>query len=315
MVVALLAGGTGSAKLAAGLRDILLDPRFASGPGGELNVIANTGDDIEIYDAHVSPDPDLITFRLAGVIDERGFGVKGETHDEMDRRRAHGEDIWFELGDDDLAVCRARSDALAGGATLTAAHEQATAAYDTRGARVLPMSNDPVRTVVRTPAGPRGLQQFLIQDRSEPAIEEVLFGGAATAAPTNEVLDAIARADLVVIGPSNPVISIGPILAMPRLRDALAAAAAPVLAVSPFVGGEVLKGPTAKFLSASGVTADSSGVAAHLRARYGEIVDAMIADDPVAGLPHHLAGVRMADDDEQRAVASEVLRYGSSLSR
>lgn len=313
MDVALLAGGTGGAKLAVGLRDIVhgFGGEAAEQPG-QLNVIANTADDIEIYDVHVSPDPDLITFRLAGVLNDLGFGIEGEGRTLMDARRAAGENIWFELGDDDMAVCAARAEALAGGAPLTSAHRTATASYDTGGAAVLPMTDDPVRTIVATPEGDRGIQQFLIQDRSEPTIEAVRFDGIEAAVATDQVLGAIASADLIVIGPSNPVISIAPILATPGITAEIRASRAPVLAVSPFVGGSVLKGPTAKFVEACGQPATTAGVAAYYEAEFAGVIDAWIADEPALG-PHHLANVEMSDPARTRSVAAEVLRYGSSL--
>ncbi|MGH2906842.1 MAG: 2-phospho-L-lactate transferase CofD family protein [Solirubrobacterales bacterium] len=312
MVVALLAGGTGGAKLAAGLRDILHGTDgFPAIEPGELHVIANTGDDIEIYHSYVSPDPDLITFRLAGVLNDAGFGIEGESHDEMNRRRAAGEEIWFQLGDDDLTVCRERAELLAAGSSLTEAHRKATAAYDTGGARVLPMSDAPVRTVVVTPDGERRLQEYLIRDRSEPAIESVRVTPDAGPAPTAPaVLEALERADLVVIGPSNPVISIDPILKTAGLLEAIDA---PLIAVSPFVGGEVLKGPTAKFLTAAGAAPNPQGALDFLQAATGGAIDGFVGDEPVTGIAHHLTDVRMSDTDEQRKVAAEVIRYGRSF--
>lgn len=314
MRVALLAGGTGGAKLAVGLRDLL------HGTGGEpaelpgqLSVIANTADDIEIYGVHVSPDPDLISFRLAGALAPAGFGVEGETHTEMDRRRAAGEDVWFELGDADMAVCRKRAAALAAGDPLTEAHRSATAAYDCDGALVLPMSDDPVRTVIETPGGSRPIQQFLIQDRAALPIVGVSFRGIEQARPTDQVLEAIAQADLIVVGPSNPVISIAPILALPGMSVAMAQASAPVLAVCPLVGGEVLKGPTAAFIEASELPATAAGVASYYDREFPGTLDAWIADEPVLGHPHHLATVEMSGPDKTRSVASEVLRFGASL--
>jgi LPPG:FO 2-phospho-L-lactate transferase len=314
--VVLLAGGTGGAKLAVGLRDILhgFDGGEPDTPG-QLTVIANTADDIEIYDVLVCPDPDLISFRLAGVLNAAGYGIDGEGHEEMDARRAAGEDIWFELGDEDLLVCAVRTTALDAGQTLTAAQMVATRNYNFGGAIVLPMSDQPVRTIVDTPNGPRGIQQFLIQDRSGPAIEGVRFEGAGSAAATPQCLDAIAEADLIVVGPSNPAISIAPILETDGMLAAIDSAEAPVLAVSPFVGGRVLKGPTENFLAAAGHAADSSGAAAYYRDRFGGFIDAWMADDPVAGAPHHLAGVEMSDPDQTRIVAGEALRYGASLAR
>lgn len=314
MRVVLLAGGTGGAKLAVGLRDLIhgYEGVTAELPG-QLSVVANTGDDIEIYDAHVSPDPDLITFRLAGVLGENGFGIDGETHAEMDRRRAAGEDIWFELGDEDLALCARRASLISGGATPTAAHVRATAGYDPGGAQVLPMSNQPVRTIVQTTAGPRGIQEFLILDRGEGEIEGVHFDGIDTAEPSVQVRRAIETAELIIVGPSNPAISIEPILGLCGMAEAIKSAVAPVLGVSPLVGGRVLKGPTKAFLAAAGNPATSSGVADYYGHRYPGVIDAWVADEPVIGHPHHLAAVEMSGPDQTREVAAEVLRYGASL--
>lgn len=314
MKVALLAGGTGGAKLAVGLRDLLHGLSGAAPElPGKLSVIANTADDIEIYGVHVSPDPDLITFRLAGVLSDQGFGIEGEGHSLMDARRAAGEEIWFELGDDDMAVCAARAEALAAGRPLTEAHALATTAYDTGGAELLPMSDQPVRTVIETPVGERGIQQFLIQERSAPAIDRVSFDGIEAARPTEQVLAAIESADVIVIGPSNPAISIAPILALPGLAEAMRRAKAPVLGVSPFVGGQVLKGPTAAFLQAAGCAATSAGSAAYYEQLFPDVIDGWFADDPVPGHPHHLADVAMGDPATTREIAAELLRFGRSL--
>lgn len=313
MVIALLAGGTGGAKLAVGLRDALAADAGTrdDASADELRVIANTGDDIEIYDSHVSPDPDLITFRLAGVIDERGFGIAGEPHAEMDRRRKLGEDVWFELGDEDLVVCRARAEAMANGSTQTEAHASATAAYPTGCARVLPMSDQPVRTMIETADGRRPLQEFLIRDRSEPAITGVTFEGINQAHVTPQVERALADADTIVIGPSNPVISIGPILDLPGMRELMHGADAPVMAVSPYVDGKVLKGPTAKFMSAAGRSVGTAGVADF----YGDLVDCWIADEPVGERSYRIADVRMDDAAGQMRLAQDILRHAESLTR
>jgi LPPG:FO 2-phospho-L-lactate transferase len=314
MDVVLLAGGTGGAKLAVGLRDLLHG--FGNEPPdqpGQLIVIANTADDIEVYDVHVSPDPDLITFRLAGVLNEHGFGIEGEGHALMDERRAAGEEIWFELGDEDMAVCATRARLLASGLPLTTAHTSATSEYHLGGARVIPMSDEPVRTIVETVDGDRGIQQFLIQDRSEPEIKSVRFDGIEGASITSRVENALSVAELIIVGPSNPIISVAPILSTPGMADALRGAAAPVLGVSPFVGGEVLKGPTAKFLEAAGHPATSAGAADYYRAEHGDLIDAWISDDPIPGHAHHLANVHMSDPGRTRSVAAEVLRYGASL--
>src|SRR5579875_273874 len=235
--VVVLAGGTGGARLARGMLDVVERPE-------QLVVIANTGDDIEIYGGHVSPDPDLITFWLADRIDERGWGLAGDTFAVMDGLRELGHDVWFNLGDRDLAIALDRAQALAAGGTLTAAQAAIATALGVR-ARVLPMSEEPVRT--RIDAGGRWwpLQEFMIRRRGEGPIDGVAYRHAPAATPTPEVLAAIDQARAIVIGPSNPVISIGPILAVPRVAEAISASPAPVVAVSPPVGGADLNGPTA----------------------------------------------------------------------
>lgn len=314
--VALLAGGTGGAKLAVGLRDILhgFDGQPADTPG-QLDVIANTADDIEIYGVHVSPDPDLITFRLAGVLNDAGYGIEGESHSEMDRRRAAGEEIWFELGDEDLAVCARRAALLVGDTPLTEAHAEATIDYDTGGARVLPMSDDPVGTFVSTGGEEIDIQQFLIKLRGAAPIEGVRFDGIEEADPSPAALDAIASADLILIGPSNPAISVLPILAVPGMADAIRSRGVPVVGVSPIVGGAVLKGPTAAFAAAAGFAATPAGIADWYEQQHPGLIDAWVADEPVFGHSHHLMKVEMSSPEQTRIVAGELLRYAKSVSR
>ena len=197
--VVVLAGGTGGAKLARGLLD----------EADELTVIANTGDDVEVYGAYVSPDPDLVTFWLADRIDERGWGLAGDTFAVMDGLRELGDDVWFNLGDRDLALCLRRARRLAEGARLTEAIDEARQALGVR-ARVLPMCDEPVRTHVTARGRSQPFQDFMIRERGAGPVEGVELRGIEAARPTPEVLDAIARADAIVVGPSNPVISIGP---------------------------------------------------------------------------------------------------------
>ncbi|HEV7459832.1 MAG TPA: 2-phospho-L-lactate transferase CofD family protein, partial [Solirubrobacteraceae bacterium] len=249
--VVVLAGGTGGAKLARGMLDVV---------GDDLVVIANTGDDIEIHGGHVSPDPDLVTYWLADRIDERGWGLADDTFAVMDGLRELGVDVWFNLGDRDLAVCLRRAERLAAGARLTDCLAELGAALGV-GARVLPMSDDAVRTRVLAQGEWRSLQEFLIRDRGAGPVENVELDGAPDAAPTPEAVEALASARAIVIGPSNPLISIGPILAVPGLREALRDAPAQVVAVSPLVGGEVLKGPTEVFMQWAGRTLDADGIA------------------------------------------------------
>jgi LPPG:FO 2-phospho-L-lactate transferase len=297
--VVVLAGGTGGAKLARGMLDVA---------GDDLVVVTNTGDDIEVYGGHVSPDPDLVTYWLADRIDERGWGLAGDTFAVMDGLRELGEEVWFSLGDRDLAVCLRRAERLAGGARLTDCIAELTAAFGLR-ARVLAMSDDPVRTRVLAHGGWRSLQEFLVRDRGAGPVEDVEFAGAAAAAPAPEVLAALADARAIVIGPSNPVISIGPILAVPGLREALIAAPAAVVAVSPLVRGEVLKGPTARFMAWAGHALDSDGIAT----AYDGVIDGLVADQGTDHLPVLETDVLMADADGRRRLAETSLGFAEAL--
>jgi LPPG:FO 2-phospho-L-lactate transferase len=296
-VVVLLAGGTGGAKLARGLLDVV---------GDQLTVIANTGDDIEIYGAHVSPDPDLVTFWLADLIDERGWGLAGDTFNVMDGLRALGDDVWFNLGDRDLAFCVRRARRRREGARLTEAIDEQRRALDI-AARVLPMCDEPVRTQVRNEQGWHGFQEFMIRERAAGPVLDVRLDGIEHARMTPEVAEAIAAASAVIIGPSNPVISIGPILAVPGLRDALAGRT--VVAVSPLVRGAVLKGPTDAFLAWAGHPLTSEGIAAH----YEGVIDGLVADDRAASIPTLFTDVEMADPAARRRVAEETLGFATAL--
>jgi LPPG:FO 2-phospho-L-lactate transferase len=300
-VVVVFAGGTGGAKLARGLLDEV---------GDELGVIANTGDDAEAYGGHVSPDPDLVTFWLADRIDERGWGLAGDTFHVMDGLRELGDVVWSNLGDRDLALCLRRSRRLNEGARLTDAIDEARRALGV-AARVLPMCDEPVRTQVRNAAGWHGFQEFMIRERAAGPVEGVELRGIEAARATPEVLEAIARADAIVLGPSNPVISIGPILAVPGVRDALRAAPAPVVAVSPLVHGAVLKGPTDHFLAWAGHPLSSEGIAAH----YAGLLDGLVADERADSIPTLVTDVEMGDAAARRRVAHETLEFAAALAR
>jgi len=299
--VALLSGGTGGAKLARGLYELL---------GDGLSVIANTGDDIEIHGAHVSPDPDLITFWLADRIDERGWGFAGDSFNAMAMLRELGREVWFALGDRDLERCLERRRLLDAGMTLSAAQAELTRALGVRAA-VIPMSDAPVRTEISSGGRRLGLQEFLIAHGGAAPIDDVVFAGAEEAAAAPAALAALAAADAIVIGPSNPIISIGPILAIGEIRAALAAASAPVVAVSPLVGGAVLKGPTAACLAWAGESVDDAGVARH----YGPLIDAIVAEAPVAGVPTLARDVSMASAGARRSLAQAVLDFAAALRR
>jgi LPPG:FO 2-phospho-L-lactate transferase len=300
--IVLLSGGTGGAKLAAGIAE-----QFGS---ERLVVIANTADDIEIYGALVSPDPDLVSFWLAGLIDERGWGLRGDSFAVMDALRALGLDVWFNLGDRDLAWCMERTRMLAEGSSATDAMARLNAAIGQR-ARVLPMSEQPVRTWVSTAqAGWCAFQRFMISQRGAGPIEELEYRGARASRASEAVLAAIAGAEAIVIGPSNPLVSIGPILAVGGMRDALAAARAPVVAVSPIVGGEVLKGPTAAFMEFAKAPCSAAGVAG----LYEGLLDGIVADEPLDTLPALVTDTRMDDGPARMRVARETVQFASSLS-
>jgi LPPG:FO 2-phospho-L-lactate transferase len=297
VTVVVLAGGTGGAKLARGLLDVV--------GADELVVVANTGDDVEIYETYVSPDPDLVTFWLGDVIDERGWGLRDDTFEAMSRL----EDVWFNLGDRDLELCRRRAEALARGERATVAQAAVAEAVGVR-ARVLPMSDDPVRTVVRAGGAWWPFQEFMIRRRGEGPVEDVRFDGLADATPTPEVLEAIASARAVLIGPSNPVISIEPILGVPGMRDALAASPGPVVAVSPIVGGQVLKGPTAAFMAWAGRSLDAAGVAD----AYAGVLDGMVCDERAdLPVPALVTDTLLAEPEQRERLAREALDFALAL--
>jgi LPPG:FO 2-phospho-L-lactate transferase len=300
--VVVLAGGTGGAKLARGMLDVV---------GGEnLVVIANTGDDAEIYGAYVSPDPDLVTFWLADRIDDRGWGLEGDTFEVMDGLRELGVEVWFNLGDRDLAIGLERARGLAEGDRPTVTQARITAALGVT-ARVLPMSDMPVRTRVMADGHWWPLQEFLIKRRGEGPIQDVDFRHARAAPPTAEVLDAVRNARAIVVGPSNPVISIGPILALGGLVQAITDSPAPVVAVSPLVHGQALKGPTEAFLRWAHHPVSSAGIAAI----YEGMIDGLVADERTRALPVLETDVRMADADRRHQLAEQTLRFARALTR
>jgi LPPG:FO 2-phospho-L-lactate transferase len=303
--VVVLAGGTGGAKLARGMLDVA---------GSDLVVIANTGDDVEVHGAYVSPDPDLVTFWLADRIDERGWGLDGDTFAVMDGLRELGVDVWFHLGDRDLAIGLERARRLAEGERLTDIHADVSRALGVQ-TPVLPMADAPVRTWVRTDGRWLAFQEFMIRAGGAAidfaGVEGVDVRGLAAAEPTPEVLAAVAAARAIVIGPSNPVISVAPILDLRGMREALRAARAPVVAVSPIVGGRSVKGPTEAFLAWAGKPLSAAGVAAH----YGDILDGIVADEEAAGVPLLRTDTFMSDAAGRRRLAAETLDFIESLAR
>jgi LPPG:FO 2-phospho-L-lactate transferase len=294
----LLSGGSGGAKLARGLLDVC----------DELVVVANTGDDVDVHGVHVSPDPDLVTYWLADAIDERGWGLRGDTFAVMEALRAAGRPVWFQLGDRDLAMCLVRTSELRAGRRLTEAH---AAVVDAMGApaRVLPMSDEPVATHVRHGGRLLPFQEYMIVEGAAPPVEGVELRGLERARPSDDVLLAIAEAESIVIGPSNPVISIGPILALPGMREALAGAPASVVAVSPFVGGRSVKGPTEHFCAWAGIERSARGVARV----YEGLIDGVVGDEPVEGLPCLVTDTLMEGAERRRELAESVLDFARTL--
>lgn len=312
-MIAALAGGIGGAKLALGLQSVL---------GEALTVIVNTGDDFTHLGLHVSPDLDTVMYTLAGRADAaRGWGRAGETWRFMDALEELGGDTWFNLGDTDLATNVLRTDRLARGETLTAITSDFCARLGV-AATLLPMSDDPVRTVIETPDGRLAFQDYFVRLRARPVVRAIAFDGADAARPSPDALHALADPDLeaVVICPSNPYLSIAPILAVPGLRAAVGAAPVPVVAVSPIIGGAAVKGPTAKIMTELGVTPSAASVARH----YGGLLDGMMIDemdatlaDEIAagGLAVETAPTLMVSDDDKRDLAERTLAFARSLSR
>jgi LPPG:FO 2-phospho-L-lactate transferase len=258
MSVAVLAGGVGAARLLGGLIQVV-DPEA-------VTAVVNTGDDVELHGLHVSPDLDTITYTLAGSVDpETGWGLAGETFATVDALARYGEDTWFRLGDRDLATHLFRTRLLREGATLSEATARVTAAWNVEPC-LLPMTDDRVATRITTPDGELAMQEWFVRERCEPPVAGVRFDGAADARPAPGVLDAIAEAETVLVCPSNPVISIGPILAVPGVRDALAARRDRVVGVSPIIAGRPVKGPADRLMGPMGIDVSCVGVAREYRA-------------------------------------------------
>lgn len=313
MTVVALAGGTGGAKLAHGLQLVL--------PPGELTVIVNTGDDTVRHGLLVMPDHDAILYMLDDRFDDaRGWGIAGETWTVMDELERYGEDGWFRLGDRDFATHIARAARLRDGATIT---EAVLALQAARGlaTRILPMTDEPVRTQVRTAEGWLEFQDYFVRRRQAPEVLEVRYAGVDTSRPTRSVAEALHVARLVVIGPSNPIVSIDPILAVPGMHELIAAARArgvPVVAVSGIVGGKALKGPADRMLASLGFESSARGVAA----RYADFVDGFVLDDVDRDLepgirslvPQTLVTNTIMGDDVGRArLARSILEFGTTL--
>jgi LPPG:FO 2-phospho-L-lactate transferase len=305
-LVVALSGGVGGAKLALGLSHVV--------PPQDLLVVANTGDDFEHLGLCISPDIDTLTYVLAGLDNtEQGWGRRNETWSFMDTIGAVGGATWFRLGDRDLALHVERTRRLRSGERLS----QITADIAKRlgvGPRLLPMSDDPVRTRVRSDEGWIDFQDYFVRQQCRPVVRELAFTGVADARPQPDIMAALGggKVRAVVICPSNPFISIEPILAVPGLRAAIASCGAPVVAVSPIVGGRAVKGPTAKMLQELGLPVTSAAVAR----RYGDLLAGYVVDQAdSAGVQArlHVAPTLMTTLDDKKALARTVLAFADSL--
>jgi LPPG:FO 2-phospho-L-lactate transferase len=312
VTVALLAGGVGGAKLAHGVQALV---------GSELSVVVNTGDDVERHGLLVWPDHDTVLYNLAGLDDRaQGWGIRGETYAVAEQLAVYGEETWFRLGDRDLAAHIVRTARLKAGARPT---EVALGLQRSLGiaARILPMTDEQVRTEIRSDDGWLEFQEYFVHRHQAPTVHEVRFVGIEAARPTPEVLEALASARAIVVAPSNPIVSVGPILAVPGLRDALVAArsrGAPVVAVSGIVGGQALKGPADRMLVSLGHESSALGVAR----LYAGLVDGFVLDSVDAALESAIAVLDMAtlttdtimtDDSARARLAGETLGFAERL--
>lgn len=304
-----LCGGIGGAKLALGLYRVL--------DAGQLTVVVNTGDDFEHLGLNISPDLDTVLYTLGGVADpERGWGRAQETWQFMETLRRMGGETWFQLGDRDLAMHVLRTQWLKAGKSLSA-----FAAYLARqfeiSARILPMSDAPVSTIVETAEGDLPFQHYFVKRRCEPVVRAIRFTGAKVAAPAAGVLDAITDPALraIVICPSNPYLSVDPILAVPGIAPALSTGTAPVIAVSPIIGGQAVKGPTAKIMAELGVAVSTQAIVAH----YRDVIDGLVIDEAdgpdrkSVDLPVLPTRTLMRDIADREQLARDVVAFADSL--
>lgn len=309
MIVA-LAGGVGGAKLAQGLALAL--------PPGALTVVVNTADDFDLYGLRICPDLDTVLYTLAGLANPAtGWGIAGDTRHTLDAMARLSEETWFLLGDQDLATHILRTSRLRAGAALTEVMDDFARSLKVE-TRILPMTDDPVATLIETPAGVLAFQDYFVRRRQADDVLGVRFAGIEQARPSPAVLDAIAAADLIVICPSNPIVSIGPILTLPWVRSALDEAAAPVVAVSPIVGGRALKGPADKMLATLGKAVSAVGIAEI----YSGLIDGIVIDEQDRALiaPIQDLGLRavatqtvMGGAEDRRRLADKVVAFGRSL--
>src|SRR4051794_4891627 len=312
--VVVIAGGFGGARMADGFALLGEDAR--------LSVIVNTGDDLELHGLHVSPDLDTVMYMLSGLAnDETGWGVRDETWSAAWMLGRYGEPTWFRLGDRDLATHIVRTRALGEGARLTEVTAQMARALEIP-ASLLPMTDGRVRTHLRTKDGWIEFQDYFVHRHHEDEVLEVRFDGVEAATATGEVVAAIRAANLVVLAPSNPFLSVAPILSVPGILDALHAAEAPLIAVSPIVGGAAVRGPAAQIMTSLGGDPSSAGIARYYASTWPGLIDALVIDgadetdvDEIAaeGIRAHVTGTLIAAQSERRRLAQEILELAGAL--
>jgi LPPG:FO 2-phospho-L-lactate transferase len=302
-----IAGGVGGAKLAHGLAQIT--------PPENLTIIGNTGDDFNHLGLHISPDLDTVMYTLAGVANPgTGWGVQGESWNMMAALARYGGPTWFQLGDRDLATHLLRTQWLADGYPLTWITKELSRRLGVR-CTLLPMSDEPVRTMVQTTDNELSFQEYFVEKQWQPVVKSIRFAGVEAAQPGQEVVSAIRNADAIVFCPSNPLVSIDPILALPGLRRIIAASRAPKIAVSPIVGGQALKGPAAKLMDELGMEVSAVGVARYLRDVLTHfVIDTIDADQQSAiealGLRVLVTGTVMLNNADRAQLARETLKFG-----
>jgi LPPG:FO 2-phospho-L-lactate transferase len=309
-LIVALAGGVGAARFLTGLTQHI-QPK-------DLTVIANTGDDIELFGLHISPDVDIVTYTLAGIVDEtKGWGIRGDTFNCLGMLKKQGADTWFNLGDQDLATHIYRTNRLRQGASLTEVTSEVCNAYGV-SVKVLPMSNDKFETHVTTPVGSMHFEEYFVKHHCSPEILQIDFVGAVTAKPSPGVLESILEADTVIICPSNPIVSIGTILSVTGVRDALQHTNAKLVGVSPIVAGLPIKGPADKMMRGLGLEVSAFGVAQF----YSDFLDGFVIDQRDANLQSRIEklGIKvavtntiMASLQDKAALAKTVLALRDSL--
>ncbi len=308
--VVALAGGVGGAKLAHGLALTGLDDR--------LSIVVNTADDFELLGLHISPDLDTVLYTLAGMANpQTGWGIAGDTFATLDAIKRYGGPGWFWLGDQDFATHILRTDWLRNGKTITEVTRALVRSLGLRPA-ILPMCDEPVATMVSTPEGRLDFQDYFVQRRHENKVLGVEFAGVETAAMPPDVREALDNADTIVLCPSNPIVSIGPILEVPGFRDRLRATRSPIVAVSPIIAGQALKGPADQMLASLGHEVSSVGVAAI----YRDFLSGLVIDEQdrelaprieQLGVAVHITGTVMRDDVDRRRLAEETLVFAERI--